>query len=198
MVILINKFIFLDKNQTMKKIIIFLLACSTITISCSDDTIEVEKSTELKQVLLTAEDSTCIDPRVKGQGHTGSFAYRIDSANQYSAGFFQNIEDSLIGSSIRVCVNFWAKANDVKKGDCLALSFCKKNGECTWNSFDILNYKAKPNEWINIVDSVTFSKEEFKDSTNLIKVFAFHADKNTIVDFDDITIKIKKIYTVIE
>lgn len=182
----------------MKKIIALFCAYSILFISCSDDTIEVEKTLELKQVVLNAEDSTSIDPRTKGEGHSGNFAYRIDSANQYSAGFFQNLEDSLLGSSIRVCVNFWAKATDVKKGDCLALSFCKKNGECTWNSFDILNYKAKPNEWINIVDSITFNKEEFKDSNNSIKVFAYHANKNTIVDFDDMTITIKKVYTVME
>jgi hypothetical protein len=182
----------------MKNVIAIVFAFSFLFASCSDETIEEEKSTELLQVLLNAEDSLSNEPRVKGQGHTGNFAYRIDSANQYSAGFFHNLNDSLLGSSIRVCVNFWAKANDVKKGDCLALSICKKNGECSWNSFDILNYNAKPNEWINIVDSITFNEEDLKDSNNSIKVFAFHADKNTIVDFDDISIKIKKVYTVIE
>jgi len=182
----------------MKTFIAILFVYSFLFASCSDETMEVEKSTEISQATLNAEDSTSLDPKIKGQGHTGNFAYRIDSANQYSAGFSQNLEDSLLGSSIRVCVNFWAKATDVKKGDCLALSFCKKNGECTWNSFDILNYHAKPNEWINIVDSVTFAENQFNDSNNLIKIFAFHANKNTIVDFDDITIKIKKIYTVLE
>ncbi len=182
----------------MKTFIAVLFVYSFLFASCSDETMEVEKSTELLHVLLNAEDSTSIDSRVKEQSHTGNFAYRIDSANQYSAGFFHNIDDSLLGSSIRVCVDFWAKANDVKKGDCLAISICKKNGECTWNSFDILNYNAKPNEWINIVDSITFNEVDLKDSNNLIKVFAFHADKNTIVDFDDISIKIKKVYSVIE
>ncbi len=182
----------------MKKIIILLLINSMFFTSCSDDLIEVEKTVELKNITLTAEDTLSADSRVKGQGHSGDFAFRIDSSNQYSAGYVENLNDSLLNSKIRVCLNFWAKSTNPLKGDCLALSFCKKDGACSWNSFDVVNYTTKPNEWVNVVDSFTYNADQFNEAGCLIKVFAFRGNKSTIVDFDDVNIKIKKIYTVLE
>lgn len=182
----------------MKKLVTLILAGSIIFTSCSDEPIEVEKSVVLKNVTLTAEDTLSMDPKVKGQGHTGDFAFRTDSVNQYSAGFVEYLQDSLVNSKIRVCVNFWAKSTNPQKGDCLALSFCKKDGACTWNSIDVVNYTTKPNEWVNIIDSITYTAEQFNDSGSLIKVFAFNPNKITTVDFDDINIQIKKVHTVLE
>jgi len=182
----------------MKKLIVLIFISSFFFISCSDEQVEIEKVIELKRASLNAEDTSVKDPKVKGAGHSGDFAFRIDSVNQYSAGFVEYLNDSLVNSRIRVCVNFWARANNPMKGDCYALSLCKKDGSCTWNTFDVINYNAKPNEWVNIVDSVTLTEEQFNDTGSLIKLFAFNANKSTVVDFDDITIQIKKVYTVLE
>jgi hypothetical protein len=182
----------------MKKLIPFILFASVILVSCDDEVTEVEKTAEFKKITLTAEDTLSTDPRVKGQGHTGDFAYRIDSINQYSAGFYENLNDTLVGSRIRVCLNYWVKSTNPLKGDCLALSFVKKDGSLTWNSFDVVNYTNKPNEWVNVIDSLTYTADQFSEGGCVIKVFAFSGNKSTIVDFDDVTITLKKVYTVAE
>lgn len=183
----------------MKKFITLIIISSFLFVSCSDELVEVEKTIDLKKVTLNAEDSlTALGYRIKGAGHSGDFAYRTDSANQHSAAIVENLHDSLVNSSIRVCVNFWVKSTNPIKGDCLGLTFCKKDGTCTWNSFDIINYTSKPNEWVNIIDSITYNANQFTEPGSLIKVFAFNPNKTTAVDFDDINIQIKKVYTVVE
>ncbi len=183
----------------MKKLITLIFAASFLFVSCSDELVEVEKTIELKKLTLNAEDTlAALGNRIKGGGHTGDFAYRTDSANQHSAAIVENLNDSLVNSSIRVCVNFWAKSTNPIKGDCLGVTFCKKDGSCTWNSFDIATYTSKPNEWINIIDSVTYNVDQFREAGSFIKAFGFNPNKTTAVDFDDITIQIKKVYTVVE
>lgn len=183
----------------MKKIELLVMISSFIFTACSDELVEVEKTVELKKATLSAEDTlAALGFRMQGAGHAGDFAYRTDSLNQYSAGFAENLQDSLVGSKIRVCVNFWAKSTNPLKGDCLGVTLCKKDGSCTWNSFDVNNYTTKPNEWVNINDSITYNAGQFNETGSLIKVFAFNPNKTTIVDFDDINIVIKKVYTVTE
>jgi hypothetical protein len=183
----------------MKKIALLIVVSSFFLQSCSNELVEVEKTIELKKANLNAEDTiAALGFRIQGAGHSGDFAYRTDSVNQYSAAFAENLQDSLVGSKIRVCVNFWAKSTNPLKGDCLGVTFCKKDGSCAWNGFDIINYTAKSNEWVNIIDSLTYSADQFAEAGSLIKVFAFNPNKTTIVDFDDINIVIKKVYIVAE
>lgn len=183
----------------MKKLITLIFVSSILFTSCSDELVEVEKTVVLKKVTLSAEDTlTALGYRIKGGGHSGDFAFRTDSANQYSAAFLENLQDSLVGSRIRVCVNYWVKTTNPLKGDCLALTLCKKDGSCTWNSFDIVKYTSKANEWVNIVDSITYNADQFNEPGSLVKLFAYNPNKTTTVDFDDIIIEIKKVDTVVE
>ena len=183
----------------MKKITVLMASATLFLFSCGEGPIEVEKTTVLKKITLTAEDSIPNGSiRVKGIGHSGDYAYRTDSLSQYGFGIQENFDDSLINTSIRVCVDFWVKSSSPLKGDGLALSYNLKETIIFWQSFDPFIYGAKPNEWINIKDSVTFHADQFKESGMLVKLFGFNANKKAIVDFDDINITIKNVYTVSE
>ncbi len=183
----------------MKKITVLIASATFFLCSCKEGLIEIEKTTDIKKITLTAEDSIPVESsRVKGIGHTGDYAFRTDSLNQYSAGFVENLNDSLINSSIRICVDFWCKSSNPMKGDGLALSYNLKDAAIFWGTMDPVNYGAKANEWVNVKDSITFTAEQFKESGMLVKFFGINGNKKATVDFDDISVTIKKVETVLE
>lgn len=183
----------------MKKIALLIVSATFFLFSCADEPLEIEKTIELKKITLTAEDSIPFEPtRLKGIGHTGDYAFRTDSLNQYSAGVIENLHDSLINSRIRVCVDYWVKSSNPLKGDGMAISYHLKDATVYWGSFDLINYGAKVNEWINIKDSITFSADQFREPGMFIKLYGFNGSKQAAVDFDDINITFKKVYMVYE
>jgi hypothetical protein len=183
----------------MKNFTLLLTSAAIILASCAEEPLEIEKPIELKKITLTAEDSIPVEPtRIKGIGHTGDYAFRTDSLNQYSAGIVEMLPDSLINSRIRVCVDFWVKSSNPLKGDGLAISYNLKETMMFWKTFDPINYGAKANEWINIKDSVTFNADQFKEPGVFIKLFGFNANQKANMDLDDINVSIKKIYTVLQ
>ena len=182
----------------MKKIKILLLS-SVVFFSCGEEKIEVEKTTEFKKYTLTAEDSIPVEPtRLKGIAHMGDYAYRTDSSNQYAAGVVEMLHDTLINSCVRVCLDFWVKSSNPIKGDGMAISFNSKDATVFWKTYDPIEYGAKTNEWINIKDSITFNSNQINQSGMFIKLFGYNANKKSIMDFDDINITFKKVYTVLE
>lgn len=183
----------------MKKLSFLLLSSSIIFFSCGEEQVEVEKTSEFKKYTLTAEDSIPAEPtRVKGIGHTGDYAFRTDSLNQYSAGVVEMLNDTLINSGIRVYVDFWVKTSNPIKGDGMAISFNSKDAMVFWKTYDPIEYGAKANEWINIKDSITFNANQVTQPGMFVKLFGFNANKKAIMDFDDINVTFKKVYTVLE
>ena len=181
----------------MKKSLFFIgvfavsLACLT---SCGNSSESTVKITTLFTSNATAED-TLIDnvTRFSGIGHSGQFAYRTDSVKQYAATSIYPIHDTLINSDLRVNINYWVKATNPVKGDGLALSLQDNATTFLWKTFDLANYGAKANEWINVVDSVDIHANQVLKSGLLLKFFGFNANKQAIIDFDDIYVTIKKI-----
>ncbi len=182
----------------MKKLITLLFVTSILFASCSDDAVEKEKIIEIKRVSLNAEDTTSQEPRVKGQGHSGAFSFRMDSAHIYSAGFIEYLPDSLLNSNLRICVNYWTKSTAPAKGQGMAVSFQDNEKGYVWATIEPINYGAKANEWVNVIDSVNVSADVVNKKGLFFKVFGYSNDKASILDVDDISIVIKKIAIVTE
>ena len=172
-------------------VLAFSIACLT---SCGDSSESKTKMTTIYTSNATAED-TLIDnvTRLSGIGHNGQFAYRTDSLKQYAATAIYQIHDTLINSDLRVNINYWVKASNPIKGDGLALSMQDNQTTFLWRTFDLANYGAKSNEWINVVDSIDIHANQVLKSGMFFKFFGFNANKQAIIDFDDINITIKKV-----
>lgn len=183
----------------MKKTVILILSSIVVFASCNREVKNVEKTIFLKKISLNAEDSIPAEPsRIQGVGHSGNYGYRTDTLNQYSAGVIESLNDSLINSSIRVCANFWIKTSNPIKGDGLALSVQENETSIFWKVFDVSEYGAKQNEWINIVDSIDVQADLLSKPGIIFKFFGFNANKKSVIDFDDINVELKKVYVVQE
>lgn len=181
----------------MKKTKLFfgtILISAAFLTSCSDEPEEIEKTTTIATISANAEDSLITpDGRFHGGAHSGQYIYRTDSAYQYAATMRYDINDSLINSSLRVIINFWAKADNPIKGDGIAISFQDDEQSYIWANIDPIAFGAKPNEWLNIIDSVTIPSDKVSKKGLFFKFFAYNPNKKAIMDIDDINIKIKKV-----
>ncbi len=185
----------------MTKIIFFGAIFSSLILlnSCDDQPDITEKSVVIATLSANAED-TLIDKasRFEGEAHGGKFVYRTDSAVEYAVPFIYELNDSLINSDLRVIVNFWARAKTPLKGDGFAMSFQDKENIILWSNFDPIVYGAKPNEWINVIDSINITGNMVSKSGLLFRCFAYNPNKKTIMDFDDVSITIKKTVKITE
>lgn len=176
-----------------------LIAGLSLFTSCGGKSEEVERITNLITITANAEDSL-VDKtsRVQTQAHAGQFVFRTDSLHEYAATMRYNLNDSLINSNLRVVFNFWARTSNPIKGDGLAVSFQDDAAANYWGAFELINYGAKPNEWINIVDSISITPDKVNKTGLFFKFFGFNANKKAVMDFDDINITVKRIEHVIE
>lgn len=182
-----------------KKILFASLSLSAMFLASCKEPKEVEKTTILNTISLDAEDTlTDNHSRVEGIGHSGKFAFRTDSTNEYAATTKINLNDSLVNSSVRIVLNYWTKTNNPLKGDGISVAFQDDAEMVLFSSLDAIKYGAKPNEWLNIIDSVTIKAEQYTKKGMYFKVFGFNPNKKAQVDIDDIKITLKKVDIVLE
>lgn len=186
----------------MKKTNLFLgFTALTVVLltSCGGAPKEVEKVTIIATLAANAED-TLVDKnsRFQGEAHSGQYMFRTDSMHQYGATMKFDLNDSLINSNLRVILSFWAKSNNPSKGDGMAVSFQDDEKNFVWATIDPISYGAKPNEWINIIDSVNVPAEHIRKTGLYFKFFSISNNKQNIMDVDDIKITIKKVETTTE
>ncbi len=181
------------------KFIIGLFALSVFGLTSCKEKVEVEKSILLQKLIANAED-TLVDPgtRTKGSGHNSDFSFRTDSIHEYAAGQNYSVNDTLVNSSIKIVIDLWVKSSNPIKGDGFAASFQNDQAIAQWLFFDLVNYGAKSNEWVNIKDSVTIPADKYTTPSMYFKFFGFAPNKKAIIDFDDINITVKKVYKTIE
>ncbi len=177
------------------KTILSLLVLNTFFItSCDDGGGDKEIISDIVKLSANAED-TLVDmsTRVEAPAHSGKFVFRADSLHTYSAAQTFNLNDTLMNSSLRVCLDFWAKSSNPLKGDGFAVAFQTADVMISWSTLDLVYYGAKPNEWINIKDSVTIPVEMYNKPGMLFKFFGYIPSQKAVVDIDDINITVKKI-----
>jgi hypothetical protein len=186
----------------MKKSNFFLaLSLSSLILltSCGDEPKEVEKITTVATYSYNAED-TLVDKgtRFQGEAHGGQFVFRADSLHSYSGTTRFDLNDSLVNSNLRVVLNFWAKANTPVKGDGFAVSFQDDEKGYFWGTFEPFTYGAKPNEWVNIIDSVNIDASLYTKTKLYFKFFSYTNNKSSVLDIDDVNITVKKVEKVME
>ncbi len=178
-------------------LIVFLF----IAVSCKSPK-EVEKPFIVTQINLDAEDTLLVNvdhsTRIQGTAHSGKYSYHADSAHIYGGTVKIDLDDTLVGSPIRLILNFWMKSSNPTKGNGLAVAFQDNNTMMSWAGFDLINYGAKPNEWINIVDSITIPAENYLTSGMFFKIFAYAPNLKANVDIDDVNITVKQMVKVME
>lgn len=185
-----------------KTILSFLLLSTLLNTSCnSDEEVEKDVVSFIAKVSTNAEDT--IKDKANGaisdaSAHSGKYIYRTDSINEYSGGQEFNLNDSLMNSTLRVCFNFWAKSSIPSKEAGLAIAFQTTDEMVSFTMVDLLTYGAKPNEWVNIVDSIIIPHEYYNKPGMLFKVFGHSPAKKGIMDLDDINVTFKKIETIEE
>lgn len=182
-----------------QKILFLSLTFGMLFLASCKAPSEVEKVTVLENISLNAED-TLVDnhSRVQGIGHAGQFAFRTDSTNEYAATTIINIPDSLVNKGVRLVLNFWIKTTNPLKGDGFAAAYQDNNEMFLYTSFEAVNYGAKPNEWLNIVDSITIKAADNTKPGRFFKLFAFNPNRKAQVDYDDINFTLKKVDVVLE
>lgn len=177
-----------------KKILFASLSLSVMFWASCSEPKEVEKLTVLNTISLNAEDTLNDNhSRVEGIGHSGKFAFRTDSNNQYAATTIVPIPDSLANKGVRIILNFWIKTTNPLKGDGFAAAYQDNNTMFLYSSYEAINYGAKPNEWLNIVDSITIKATDNNKPGRFFKLFAFNPNRKAQVDYDDISFTLKKI-----
>lgn len=185
--------------KTNKILFISLSLSALFLASCKGELKEVEHVTVLSTINMDAED-TLVDnhSRVQGIGHLGQFAFRTDTINEYAATTIVKIPDSLANKGVRLVLNFWIKTSNPLKGDGFAAAYQDEKEMFLYTSFEAVNYGAKPNEWLNIVDSITIKAADNTKPGRFFKLFAFNPNRKAQVDYDDIKLTLKKVDVVLE
>lgn len=189
----------------MKKSALFItsiIGFAAIFAACGEGPVEVEHAALITTISNVNAEDTATDKSYRtptGSAHSGQFAYRTDSVNPYSGGLVYYVPDSLLNVKARIIADFWVKTSNPLKGDGLAISFQDEVSPQAsyYGSFDLSSYNLKANEWTNVKDSVTIDLTPTNPKM-FFKIFGFNSNRKAVIDFDDINISIKKVYTTVE
>jgi hypothetical protein len=122
---------------------------------------------------------------VKGNSHSGEYAYKVDSTQLYSLTFKKTLKEisSKPVKKIKASVWVYFTSKEVEGGFIVSID-PPEDKSIIWEAADLKKFITMPNQWIQITSESTVP--ENIDPSNIISIYAYNTGKKEFLldDFE--------------